>query len=185
MFLLFASSFSKPSIVEALESGEHCTICQDFYTRLHSVDFIKAKNFQDELYKSCSSKPLTSKRLCQVIASDWFHDILSAKNMESGCRFACNSSLKEHHHARPRVLRPIPQSDIPCGTCLMVAQYGMHLYLEEAMAETINPFYEACIRVEMFQDRCHLFTDEKYHKIAEHVVNGMHEDDLCNAYGLC
>lgn len=185
--MLFLITFVRSEHVyaKAFRSGQQSQICQDFYNRLHSVEYEKAKKMQEPLLNRCSQMPKGSVPLCQIIATDWFDHILDSANLSNGCKFACNSSVKIGKQYRPSVHRPKALSAAhDCSICKLVAEIGYSFAKDEVMPE-INPIRESCMMIEMFRDRCFLFTDEKTTTVTDYMVENFDFEELCNMIGAC
>ena len=139
--------------------------------------------------------PKSTKGLCQIIALDWYSHIHQSKDAQKACSFACDGitrKIKTLEHttrkSRPRSLRAEPLAVLPCEGCTSIVQVALELFPEiasEYSEPDSNPLLEACLKVPMFADRCHLLTQEKVTKVYNYVADNLTPLELCSSYAMC
>lgn len=183
LFLFCAEIDSKPA--GDVKPANHCGVCHEMYYELHKLDNEQSKQIQEKLFNSCSKHTNGTKIICEVMATQWFDTLLTANDAEKGCKMICDpKGYKEMIRKRPKI-QPLGKKRWDCGPCTLVVEFGINAYLGEFLGEEYNPFYEACMQLPSFQDRCYLFTDEKYQLIMNHIFTNLDARDICTAYGIC
>ena len=48
-----------------------------------------------------------------------------------------------------------------------------------------NPLYDACMKVPMFEDRCHLLTQEKVSRVYSYISQNISPYEFCSMFKQC
>ena len=185
LFLSLSSSYRTPS--EAYKNGAQCRICKrarELAKRDTMSTFGELKKY---ISKKCEALPNSTRGLCEIISSDWLEYIRDAKTDEEACVFACkNVKGKAEIAGKPRTAKHMePLGLLPCDACVTIVDISMTLAPDYLGNFDVNHFRTACTQIEMFADRCHLFTDEVFANVVQYVLANLSPYELCVQYGMC
>ena len=192
MFFFLSLSLAYKTPYQAYKANAQCGICRRIRAMAKRDTSSTIEDFQKYINEKCETMDNSTRGLCKIIALDWVNHIRTAKTDKEACSFACkNSQHSFHEHKakksiKPRASRQMePLGLLPCDACVTIVDISMTLAPEFIGNFDVNIFRKACTQIEMFADRCHLFTDEVFANVIQYVLQNLSPYELCVQYGMC
>ena len=199
---LIILSISKPRksgpISNFLLGNIPCSMCKMISREiitLKSEDLTQTE-IQETLIERCETLPTNSKSVCGIIVRDWFTKLYNS-NSESKetCSFVCDGIEKipiyKPLHDSKKIINPRklkkPESlrMFDCNTCEMISAFVLEQAPGKIDENASNGFRKHCEELELFKDRCGIFTDESISRSIEYISQNMHPFEICTFYGMC
>ena len=194
-FLILSLALSHKTPTEAFRAHAQCRICRRIRETAKRDTTSTIQDFQKYISEKCETMDNSTRGLCKILALDWVDHIRSAKTDKEACDFACRRPFPKHgknfthkgqQRKHPRPARQIePLGLLPCDACVTIVDISMSLAPEFLGNFDVNIFRKACQQIEMFQDRCHLFTDEVFANVIQYILQNLSPYELCVQYGMC
>ena len=190
MFFFVALSLESKTPRDAFKRKAQCGICKRIRELSKRDQTSSLEEFKKYSTEKCATLPDETRGLCMILSSDWAQYIREAETDEKACDFACENVFRTKSKPRSEVKARKakmmePLSLLPCDACVTIVDISMSLAPDYLGNFDINIFQSACRQITMFEDRCHLFTDQVFADVIQYVLSNLAPYELCVQYGMC
>jgi len=190
------SAAQKP-ITDFILGNIPCSMCRTITREIKDLrkQNLNKNEIQMMILEKCSQLPNVSRATCGIIAKDWFERLYNTnENARDTCSFVCKSDMHvplypqlrmAHKPVSRRKLQPEPLRMFDCTTCQMIAGYVMEQAPGIADEDASERFRNHCAEIEMFKNRCGLFTSEAVSRAVQYLTDNLVPYEICNHYSMC